>query len=48
MDSRNDITGLLSAYKNGNRAALDELFSLIYDELKRVAAHKLKNKRSDR
>ena len=47
MDSRNDITGLLSAYKNGNRAALDELFPLIYDELKRVAAHKLKNERAD-
>ncbi len=47
MDRTNDITGLLSEYKNGNRAALDELFPLIYDELKRVAANKLKNERSD-
>ena len=47
MDFRNDITGLLAAYKTGSRAALDELFPLIYDELKRVAANKLKNERSD-
>ena len=47
MDRKSDITGLLSEYKEGNRAALDELFPLIYDELKRVAANKLKNERSD-
>jgi len=47
MNAKGDITGLLSDYKNGNRAALDELFPLIYDELKRVAANKLKNERSD-
>ena len=47
MKPLTDITGLLSDYKNGNRAALDELFPLIYDELKRVAANKLKNERSD-
>ena len=47
MSAKNDITGLLSAYKSGDRDALDELFPLIYDELKRVAANKLKNERSD-
>ncbi len=47
MPSQSEITVLLSAYKNGNRAALDELFPLIYDELKRVAANKLKGERSD-
>ena len=47
MKPLTDITGLLSDYKNGNRAALDELFPLIYDELKRVAANKLKNERGD-
>ncbi len=47
MVAKSDITGLLSEYNNGNRAALDDLFPLIYDELKRVAANKLKNERSD-
>ena len=47
MNSKSDITGLLADYKNGNRAALDDLFPLIYDELKRVAANKLKSERSD-
>jgi RNA polymerase sigma-70 factor, ECF subfamily len=47
MNSKSDITGLLADYKNGNRAALDELFPLIYDELKRVASNKLKSERSD-
>ncbi len=47
MDPTGKITGLLSEYKNGNRAVLDDLFPLIYDELKRVAANKLKNERSD-
>ena len=47
MTSKSDITGLLSAYNGGNRDALDELFPLIYDELKRVAANKLKNERAD-
>ena len=47
MNLNSDITGLLSEYQAGNRAALDELFPLIYDELKRVAANKLKNERAD-
>ncbi len=47
MTAKSDITGLLSEYNNGNRSALDELFPLIYDELKRVAANKLKNERAD-
>ena len=47
MDRTSNITGLLSAYTHGKRAALDELFPLIYDELKRVAVNKLKNERSD-
>ncbi|MEP6946939.1 MAG: sigma-70 family RNA polymerase sigma factor [Acidobacteriota bacterium] len=46
MSSNKDITGLLIASKGGNREALDELFPLIYDELKRVASNKLKNERS--
>src|ERR1700712_3437365 len=45
MTSKLEITGLLAECQNGNREALDELFPLIYDELKRVAANKLKNER---
>lgn len=33
------ITQLLSAWQSGNRAALDELTPLIYDELYRLAQH---------
>lgn len=46
MTSNKAITELLSARKGGNRDALDELFPLIYDELKRVAVNKLKNERA--
>ena len=47
MDQNTDITGLLSSFSGGNRDVLDELFPLIYEELKRVAANKLKNERPD-
>ena len=46
MKPGGDITERLSAYNGGNRDALDELFPLIYDELKRVATNKLKSERS--
>lgn len=34
-----DVTRLLLAWRNGNREALDELVSLVYDELHRLAHH---------
>ncbi|HWQ35042.1 MAG TPA: sigma-70 family RNA polymerase sigma factor [Blastocatellia bacterium] len=34
-----DVTRLLLAWRNGNRAALDKLVSLVYDELHRLAHH---------
>ncbi len=38
---------MLEKAGNGNRAALDELLPLVYDELKRVAARKLSFERVD-
>jgi len=34
---RNDITALLAAHARGDEEALDRLFELVYDELRRVA-----------
>jgi RNA polymerase sigma-70 factor (ECF subfamily) len=35
------VTDLLIGYANGNRAALDEMLPLVYDELRRLASHYL-------
>src|SRR5262249_4233920 len=35
--SRNDVTELLVAWTNGNQAARDQLMSVVYDELHRLA-----------
>jgi len=37
----NDVTRILSALANGDRQAAGELLPLVYDELRRLAAHKL-------
>ena len=42
-----DVTALLSAWRNGNRAALDTLVPLVYDELHRMAHHRLRAERID-
>ena len=47
MDSPSQITRLLKDAQDGNRAALDELLPLVYDELKRVAARQLSGERSN-
>lgn len=41
MDSPLPITQFLKSAEDGNRSSLDELLPLVYDELKRVAAHQL-------
>lgn len=46
MDKGN-ITQLLSAYQNGNKTALDELFPVVYEELRRLAASRLRGERGD-
>ena len=34
-----EITRLLLDWGNGNKAALDELMPIVYDELRRLARH---------
>jgi RNA polymerase sigma factor (TIGR02999 family) len=36
-----DVTRILHAIKHGDAQAADELLALVYDELRRVAAHKM-------
>lgn len=38
-----DVTQILQAIEHGDAKAADELLSLVYDELRRVAAHKMAN-----
>jgi RNA polymerase sigma factor (TIGR02999 family) len=41
METSRDATALLHSSRAGDRRALDELFTLTYDELKRAARHRL-------
>lgn len=47
MDSINDITGLLLAWRGGDRTAFDQLFPLVYDDLRQMAHRYLVRERSD-
>jgi RNA polymerase sigma factor (TIGR02999 family) len=47
MNLRADVTNLLHEYKAGNKEVLDELFPLVYDELKRLAKSRLQGERAD-
>lgn len=47
MEVKTEFTYLLKEYRNGNREALDALFPLVYDELKRLAAARLRDERKD-
>ncbi len=40
-----DVTALLGDWGRGNRTALDQLLPLVYSELRRVAARRLRNER---
>ena len=40
--SANTVTGLLLSWRQGDTAALDRLIPLVYDELRRVAARRLR------
>jgi RNA polymerase sigma factor (TIGR02999 family) len=42
-----DVTGLLLAWRRGDRSALEHLFPLVYDELHRIAHRQLGQERSD-
>ena len=47
MSARRDVTQLLIQWRNGDRAALDEMTPLVYDELRRLARGLLAAERSD-
>ena len=47
MLTPNEVTIYLREYQNGNRDALDKLFPLVYDELRRLAANRLRGERAD-
>jgi RNA polymerase sigma factor (TIGR02999 family) len=41
-----EITGLLRAWSGGDQAALDRLAAQVYDELRRMARHYMRNERA--
>src|SRR5689334_2198576 len=47
MSDLRSPTLLLKEARSGNKAALDELLPLVYDELRRLAAYHLQRERSD-
>jgi len=47
MDTSHEITGLLIAWRGGDRGALDRLLPLVYEELRRIAHRRLEAERDD-
>ena len=47
MATDHDVTGLLVAWRQGDATAVDRLFPLVYDELRRIAHRQLSRERSD-
>ena len=45
--SPEDVTGLLRAWSEGDAGAAERLFPLVYGELRRLAASKMRRERSD-
>ncbi len=46
MDPASQVTRLLLDLKNGDPAAVDRLMPIVYDELRRLAAHYLRDERA--
>jgi RNA polymerase sigma factor (TIGR02999 family) len=46
-DPTNQVTTLLVRWREGDREALEQLMPLVYDELRRLASHYLRQERSD-
>ena len=44
----NDVTSILSAIGHGDPHAAEQLLPLVYDELRKLAAHKLRGKNQAR
>lgn len=47
MDPANQITQLLVEWRGGNQGAFDSLFSIVYEELRRLASGYMRRERSD-
>ncbi|MFW6088339.1 MAG: sigma-70 family RNA polymerase sigma factor [Gemmatimonadota bacterium] len=47
MDERTEVTELLRSWADGDRGALDRVVGLTYEELRRVAHHRLRSERAD-
>jgi RNA polymerase sigma factor (TIGR02999 family) len=47
MPVDHDVTGLLVAWREGDATAVDRLFPLVYDELRRIAHRQLSRERPD-
>jgi RNA polymerase sigma factor (TIGR02999 family) len=47
MDSQKELTQLLQSWRNGDKAALDKLMPIVYDELRRIASHYLRRQRAN-
>lgn len=47
MNSPKDVTRLLLQWRDGDRDSLDELIPIVYDELRKLAAHYLRRERAD-
>src|SRR3954465_5256519 len=47
VGSTHDITGLLIAWRSGDRHAFDRLFALVYEELRRIAHRGLAREHGD-
>ncbi len=47
ISSPQDVTGLLQDWRNGDKAALEKLTPLVYDELRRLANRYLRSERKD-
>ena len=46
MDQASDVTLLLLDIKNGDPRAIEALIPIVYDELRRLAAHYLRDERA--
>lgn len=47
MGDAASITQLLNEYQSGNKDALDAVFPMVYDELRKLAASRLRSERSE-
>jgi RNA polymerase sigma factor (TIGR02999 family) len=47
MDEQHEVTRLLVAWRSGADGAEDELFAIVYEELRRIARHHLRRERAE-